>query len=141
MLLLSLRSRSPSLLAPSHLSALKVPKPVQKVGDHNIPCNHGVGEDGVLVVLAGDLEGVHGLLLEVLHAHLLGILDVSLLVKLGGGEEGGGGGGGESLRGKVGGDEGGSEGKKSLRGGWGGEEKRSCGRLRNGRGEGEGLGR
>ena len=63
------------------LAVLEVAEAVEKVGDDDVAGDHGVGEDGVAVVLARDLEGEHGLLLEVLEAHLLGLGDELLLVE------------------------------------------------------------
>eukprot|EP00967_Tisochrysis_lutea_P021820 scaffold24830_cov32-Tisochrysis_lutea.AAC.3 len=43
------------------LAVLKVAKAVEEMSDDAVARNHGVGEDGILVVLARDLEGPHGL--------------------------------------------------------------------------------
>mmetsp|Transcript_9659 Transcript_9659/g.22765 ORF Transcript_9659/g.22765 Transcript_9659/m.22765 type:complete len:259 (+) Transcript_9659:754-1530(+) len=82
------------------LAVLEVAEAVEEVRDDDVAGDHGVGEDGVAVVLAGDLEGEHGLLLEVLEAHLLGLGDELLLVEgiaVGGHGEGRGA-GGDGLR-------------------------------------------
>mmetsp|Transcript_21986 Transcript_21986/g.47928 ORF Transcript_21986/g.47928 Transcript_21986/m.47928 type:complete len:208 (-) Transcript_21986:256-879(-) len=63
------------------LAILEVAKTIEEVGDYDIAGDHGVGEDGVAVVLAGDLEGEHGLLLEILQAHLLRFGDELLLIE------------------------------------------------------------
>mmetsp|Transcript_20589 Transcript_20589/g.60136 ORF Transcript_20589/g.60136 Transcript_20589/m.60136 type:complete len:217 (-) Transcript_20589:79-729(-) len=57
------------------LARLEVPEAVEQVSDHAVTSNHRVGEDRVLMVLHGQLEGVHGLLLQVRQAHVLGLLD------------------------------------------------------------------
>ena len=64
------------------LAVFEVAKAVEKVGDDNITSDESIGKDGVAIVLAGYLEGEHGLLLEVLQTHLLRLGDEFLLVEL-----------------------------------------------------------
>jgi hypothetical protein len=103
------------------LAVRKVAHAVQKVSDDNISGNHGIGEDGVIVVLARDLEGKHGLLFQVLQSHFLGVGDVFLLVEhvFGHFQTRGVAEGGTGRKGRAKGSaEGGSEGKNKLHGGY-----------------------
>jgi hypothetical protein len=104
------------------LAVLEVAHAVQKVGDDDITGNHGIGEDGVFVILAGDLEGEHSLLLQVLHAHFFGFRNELFLVELLVGHfQAGGLGEGHAARGKGRAESsaiGGGEGENKLHGGF-----------------------
>mmetsp|Transcript_8836 Transcript_8836/g.18469 ORF Transcript_8836/g.18469 Transcript_8836/m.18469 type:complete len:245 (-) Transcript_8836:62-796(-) len=64
------------------VTVLEVSHAVEQVGDDNVTSNHGIGENSVSVVLAGDLEGVHGLFFQVLQTHFLRFGDELFLVEL-----------------------------------------------------------
>mmetsp|Transcript_9173 Transcript_9173/g.13734 ORF Transcript_9173/g.13734 Transcript_9173/m.13734 type:complete len:237 (+) Transcript_9173:784-1494(+) len=64
------------------LSIGQVSHAVKQVGNDAVTSDHGVGEDGVSVVLDGDFEGEHGLFLQILEAHFLGFSDELFLVEL-----------------------------------------------------------
>mmetsp|Transcript_34870 Transcript_34870/g.80641 ORF Transcript_34870/g.80641 Transcript_34870/m.80641 type:complete len:267 (-) Transcript_34870:2-802(-) len=63
------------------LSAGQVAHAVEEMGDHHVAGDHGVGEDGVAVVLHAYFEGTHGLFLQMLQTHLFGFGDVLFLVE------------------------------------------------------------
>ena len=61
------------------LSVLQVSKASQKIGNDTVARNHGIGKDGIAIVLAADFERIHGLLFEVRESEFLA-LDVELFL-------------------------------------------------------------
>mmetsp|Transcript_39847 Transcript_39847/g.96159 ORF Transcript_39847/g.96159 Transcript_39847/m.96159 type:complete len:213 (-) Transcript_39847:190-828(-) len=51
-------------------SVLEVPHPMQQVCNDDITRDHGIGENSIVEVFTTDLQGVHGLFLQMFETHL-----------------------------------------------------------------------